>query len=146
MEKESVLCVSVKIMVYRFYNGLRMWMQGRNGPDQLYKFLLYLSFVILVLNAFLRSWIVELILLLVIAFSGVSDVFQKCGKASERESDLSQCKNIRGSLFSSYPFSYRKSKNKCISQMSAVQDGTLYASKKKENIKSAAHVATTILR
>ncbi len=51
-----------------FLQKFAMWMQGRNGPDQLYKFLLYLSLLILILNAFLRSWIIELILLLVIAF------------------------------------------------------------------------------
>ncbi len=52
-----------------FKERLFRFMQGRNGPDELYSFLVIVTFVLLIINIFLSSWILSLIILAILALS-----------------------------------------------------------------------------
>lgn len=47
---------------------LQKFMQGRYGPDELYKFLLYLYLILFIINNFLKSNILDIIELLIVIF------------------------------------------------------------------------------
>jgi predicted membrane metal-binding protein len=48
---------------------LFLFMQGRNGPDELYSFLVTVTLILLVVNIFFSSWIIVALLLAITAIS-----------------------------------------------------------------------------
>lgn len=45
------------------------WMQGRNGPDELYRFLIWVCLALLVINAFLSSLLLSLFTFAIIVYA-----------------------------------------------------------------------------
>ena len=67
----------------KFEEKIRKFMYGRYGPDELYKFLFELYIVLIIINLFIRSNILNFISLLVIIYRGFRFFSKKIYKRSK---------------------------------------------------------------
>jgi len=79
----------------KFNDRLRMFMKGRYGPDELYKFMFYIYLILFFINLFLKSNIInglELIVILIIFYRFFSKKIYV--RSNENQKYLKMKKNI----------------------------------------------------
>ena len=91
----------------KFINKLQKFMQGRYGPDELYKFILIICLIIIIVNMFVGSIILRIIELIIFALALYRFLSKKKSKRSKENriylSVLDKIKNF---------FTYQKKKYK----------------------------------
>lgn len=69
LRRKGVYHMNKKVGKRPFKERMIAFMMGRNGPDNLYNFLMYTCILLIVINLFLRSFVISLLYLVMFAYA-----------------------------------------------------------------------------